>query len=409
MKITPVKGTHDYTPQATELRDYLLDTILDVYKENGFQHITTPMLEDISNLDKSDGGENLNLIFKVLKRGEKLKRALEQGNENALCDIGLRYDLTLPLSRFYANNKANILLPFKCIQVDKVFRAERPQRGRLREFMQCDIDILGSTSKNCEIELIVTTAKALLALGMSNFNVKINDKRLLRSVLTSIGFKEEELSQVSIVLDKLDKIGLKGVEEELLKYGYDVDSIEELVKTFKKLPVSLDGLNELGCSEVINNLKSIIDAVRHMSKGQYNIQFDLSLVRGQGYYTGTVFEIESSEFKGSIAGGGRYDHLIGKFVKEEVPAVGFSIGFERIFSILMDSDFNIPNAKKRVAILYSSEDINKGFEIKEQLSKDYTVSLFEKPKKVGKYLNKLKDNGYYGFIICGESAEVKPL
>ena len=225
MKITPVKGTNDYLPKEVEIRDYLQDKILKVYKANGFEHIITPIIEDIENLDKSEGGENLNLIFKILKRGDKLEKALNSGvsadNENELSDMGLRYDLTLPLSRYYANNKDKLTLPMKCIQIDRVYRAERPQKGRLREFIQCDIDIIGSDSTDSEIELILTTTEALDAIGLKNYKVKLNDRRLLRAVLESFGFKSEELDSVCITFDKMDKIGLSGVKEELTDKGFD--------------------------------------------------------------------------------------------------------------------------------------------------------------------------------------------
>ena len=218
MKITSVKGTNDYLPNEVEIRDYLQNEILKVYVENGFEHITTPVIEDIENLDKSDGGENLNLIFKIMKRGDKLDKALASGvtsqNENVLADMGLRYDLTLPLSRYFANNKDKLTLPMKCIQMDRVYRAERPQKGRLREFVQCDIDIIGSDSRDSEVELILITTKALKAIGMKNFKVKVNDRRLLRAFLMDCGFEESQLDSVCITFDKMDKVGLEGVNAE---------------------------------------------------------------------------------------------------------------------------------------------------------------------------------------------------
>ena len=234
MKITSVKGTNDYLPNEVEIRDYLQERILSVYKENGFEHIITPAIEDIENLDKSDGGENLNLIFKIMKRGDKLDKALASGvtaaNENELADMGLRYDLTLPLSRYYANNKDKLTLPMKCIQIDRVYRAERPQKGRLREFIQCDIDIIGSESTDSEIELILTTTKALDAIGLKNYKVKLNDRRLLRAVLQSFGFAENDLDSVCITFDKMDKIGLMGVVEELTEKGFEKDAVDNFEK-----------------------------------------------------------------------------------------------------------------------------------------------------------------------------------
>lgn len=315
MKITSVKGTNDYLPNEAALRDYLQSVILGVYQENGFQRIMTPAVEDIENLDKSEGGDNLNLIFKIMKRGDKLTKAIESGNANEIADLGLRYDLTLPLSRYYAGNKDKLLSPMKCIQLDKVYRAERPQKGRLREFVQCDIDILGSDSVNCEVELIITTAKALRAISMNNFTVKINDRKLLKSMLLGCGFSEDQLDSVCISFDKLDKIGVEGVQKELTDKEFSESAIANLVTILGKRPFTLETVKEF-CDDTktIENLEYIMNCVKEISNGAYDIEFDLSLVRGQGYYTGTVFEIVSKEFRGSIAGGGRYDNLIGKFL-----------------------------------------------------------------------------------------------
>lgn len=361
MKITSVKGTNDYLPNEVEIRDYLINKILDVYKINGFEHIMTPAVEDIENLNKSDGGENLNLIFKILKRGDKLNKALSSGNitdENMLVDMGLRYDLTLPLSRYYANNKEKLTLPMKCIQIDRVYRAERPQKGRLREFVQCDIDILGSKSADCEVELILITTKALAAIGMKNFKVKVNDRQILRAVLLSFGFKENELDSVCITFDKMDKIGTEGVMQELKDKGFDEKIIEVFISFLQKGDFTLEAVSGL-LEELspVENIKSIINAVKELSDIDFDIVFDLTLVRGQGYYTGTVFEVESVDFKGSIAGGGRYDNLIGKFLNESVPAVGFSIGFERIFSIFMSSNLSIPERPKKIAVVYDEGNV----------------------------------------------------
>ena len=324
MKITSVKGTNDYLPNEVEIRDYLQERILSVYKENGFEHIITPAIEDIENLDKSDGGENLNLIFKIMKRGDKLDKALASGvtaaNENELADMGLRYDLTLPLSRYYANNKDKLTLPMKCIQIDRVYRAERPQKGRLREFIQCDIDIIGSESTDSEIELILTTTKALDAIGLKNYKVKLNDRRLLRAVLQSFGFAENDLDSVCITFDKMDKIGLTGVVEELTEKGFAKDAVDNFEKFLSEGDFTLESLkSRLEDKTPAESLEHIIDTVNELTGNAFELVFDLSLVRGQGYYTGTVFEVESIDFKGAVAGGGRYDHLIGKFLNEDIP------------------------------------------------------------------------------------------
>ncbi|NDO18771.1 histidine--tRNA ligase [Lachnospiraceae bacterium MD329] len=405
MKITTVKGTNDYLPSEARLRDYIQTQILNTYTDAGFERIMTPAVEDIENLDKSDGGDNLNLIFKILKRGDKLNRALASGGEKDLSDMGLRYDLTLPLSRYYANNRSELVLPAKCIQIDKVYRAERPQKGRLREFVQCDIDIIGSSSESCEIELIHTTAKALLALGIDDFTVIINDRRILNVLLMNAGFKEEQLPSVCITFDKLDKIGADGVKAELTDKGFDETAIERLVEIISK-PLTLDTVKEL-CGEHTEKLDAVIQSTRELAQGRYGIEFDISLVRGQGYYTGIVFEIVSKNFRGSIAGGGRYDNLIGKFTGENIPAVGFSIGFERIFALLTESGYKIPDTKSRIALLYDEEDTVKAICEAEKLRAEYDVVIFEKPKKLSKFLDKIQSKGYYGFCFLGE--EVREL
>lgn len=409
MKINTVKGTNDYLPQEVVLRDYIQNKILEVYKSNGFTRIMTPAIEDIENLDKSDGGDNLNLIFKILKRGDKLAAALKTENPQELSDLGLRYDLTLPLSRYYANNRSALVSPFKCIQVDKVYRAERPQRGRLREFMQCDIDIIGSASIECEIELITVTAKALLNIGLQNFTIKINDRAILTDLLLGLGFLVNDISSVCITFDKLDKIGVNGVKKELEEKKFDDSSIAALIEVLSNLPLSLDYIKtKVKQVEKIEQLENIIHTVGLLSGNQYDIVFDLSLVRGQGYYTGTVFEIVSNAFKGAVAGGGRYDNLIGKFINDKVPAVGFSIGFERIFSILNENGFIQPDSKRKIAILYSDNFIE-AFQLRESMQEEYDAALYEKPKKLSKFLDVLQKEGYYGFIVSEQSTDIKIL
>lgn len=409
MKKTTLKGTNDYLPQEVLVRDYLQNKIIEIYRNNGFERISTPIIEDIENLDKSEGGENLNLIFKILKRGDKLTSAIEKGNYNDLADMGLRYDLTLPLSRYIANNKEKLVFPMKCIQVGNVYRAERPQKGRLREFTQCDIDIIGSSSPNCEIELILTTAKALTAIGLKNFRIKINDRRILRELLKSMGFEEEQLDGVCIIFDKMDKIGTQGVISELKEKEYNEAVVEKFQEFLERKEFGIESIGEyLNDKEAVDNVKYIMDSVKEISDNSVEMVFDISLVRGQGYYTGTVFEVESVDFKGAVGGGGRYDNLIGKFTGEAVSAVGFSIGFERIFAILMEQGVNQLDNAKKVALLYEDNYINAS-KFADELRKDYQVSMFERPKKTGKFLNKLQEQGYYGYYIYGQSEAVNEL
>lgn len=410
MKASTVKGMNDYLPKEVRMRQHLQDVIVNTYQSCGFERIMTPIIEDIENLNKSEGGDNLNLIFKIMKRGDKLDKAIAQGKYDEIADMGLRYDLTLPLSRYYANNKDKLMTPMKCIQVDRVYRAERPQKGRLREFIQCDIDIIGTTSYTAEVELMNTTAKALLNIGLKNFKIKVNDRQLLRSILMTSGFEEAQLDSVCITFDKLDKIGVEGVKAELEEKGFATEAIANLCKALEVKPFTIEAAREL-CqdTECIDRMEKIIAAAKKFADGRYQVEYEMSLVRGQGYYTGTVFEVESLDFKGAVAGGGRYDNLIGKFLNESVPAVGFSIGFERIFSILTEMGYEIPDQKKRVAVLFEEDDFMAAAEKAEELRAEYDVAMFVKPKKVGKYLDKLKDQGYNAFWNFGQSEELKEL
>lgn len=408
MKITPVKGTADYLPRQTLLRDYLQNLILETYRSAGFERIMTPAIEDMENLEKSEGGDNLNLMFKILKRGEKLDAALAAGEYGDLADLGLRYDLTLPLSRFYAANRSKLGSPFKCIQIDKSYRAERPQKGRMREFVQCDIDILGSDSPLCELELIHTTAAALLKLEIGSFTIKVNDRRVLKGVLRNAGVPEEKMETVCVTLDKWDKIGTDGVLAELAEKELAAECCAKLGELLNG-GCTLEQAEALcGDAESIARLKGILDAAAKLADGKYEVAFDLLLIRGQGYYTGTVFEIQSNQFRGSIAGGGRYDGLVGKFTGENVPAVGFSIGFERIFQILEAQGFSIPGQRRRAAVLCNEDEGEEAIRRADALrAEGIDAGVYIRPKKLGKFLGKLEEQGFDGFLILGESETPK--
>lgn len=407
MNIKPQKGMQEFLPEAAAQRDRLMNIILETYTKSGFTRIYTPAIESAENLDKSDGGDNLNLIFRIMKRGDKLAEALAKSpvDEKELCDLGLRYDLTLPLSRYYANNRNSLPSPFKCIQIDKVYRAERPQRGRLREFVQCDIDILGSDSWCCEIELISVTAKALSKIGIGEFTVRVNDRRVLRNSLLTMGFPEEALDTVSVSFDKLDKIGAEGVAAELREKGMPDSAVESLSGLLSKGKLTLDDMAQY-CSEdakeTLEQLRTIIETADKLSDG-YTVEFDPSLVRGQGYYTGTVFEVQSKQFGGTVAGGGRYDNLIGRFTGDTVPAVGFSIGFERIFSIVTENNIQLAGSRKKVAVLHSPEAILEAIAKSDELQADSDVTLIAAAnrKKADKAYSKAKSQGFDEIIKIG--------
>ena len=353
----PVNGMKDILPNEMQIRDYVINVIAETYAEFGFTRIETPCVENIANLSNKQGGENEKLIFKIMKRGEKLNLETAQ-SEADLVDGGLRYDLTVPLVRFYSNNGANLPNPFKALQIGPVWRADRPQRGRYRQFYQCDIDILGEPSNLAEIELILATTTTLGKLGFKGFEIRINERRILKAMAAYSGFAEEDYDSVFITLDKMDKIGLEGVEKELKEDGYAEDTVDKYLYLFKGMESAENGfvwlteeIKEFLEADVKENLGEIITSVEAVKNADFKMVFDPTLVRGMSYYTGTIFEIAIPEFGGSCGGGGRYDKMVGKFTGNDVPACGFSIGFERIVLLLLESGYQIPNAKKKTAYL----------------------------------------------------------
>ena len=356
----PVNGMKDILPAEMEIRDYVTSVIKDTYRSFGFTPIETPCMENIANLSNKQGGENEKLIFKVLKRGEKLN--LETAKEEAdVVDFGMRYDLTVPLSRFYANHANDLPTPFKALQIGSVWRADRPQRGRYRQFTQCDIDILGEPSNLAEIELITATTTTIGRLGFKNFEIRINERRILKAMAAYSGFEEKDYDSIFITLDKMDKIGLEGVAAELEEEGYAKESIDKYLELFELLKdrkdvaegvaFLKDKLGDFMDQEVADSLTEIATAVNATKNAEFTLVFDPTLVRGMSYYTGTIFEIAMPELGAACGGGGRYDKMIGKFTGNDVPACGFSIGFERIILLLMESGFKIPERPKRVAYL----------------------------------------------------------
>ncbi|MGN0388727.1 MAG: histidine--tRNA ligase [Suilimivivens sp.] len=353
----PVTGMKDILPEEMQIRDYVISVIKETYGKFGFTSIETPCVENIENLSNKQGGENEKLIFKILKRGEKLNLETAE-SEKDLVDGGLRYDLTVPLVRFYSNHANELPSPFKALQMGNVWRADRPQRGRYRQFMQCDIDILGEPSNLAEIELILATTTTLGKLGFKNFQIRINERRILKAMAAYSGFPEESYDSVFITLDKMDKIGISGVEAELLENGFAKESVDKYLALFKGMENTSDGLSYLSeklgdflDEEVKTSLQEIMESVGATKSSDFELVFDPTLVRGMSYYTGTIFEIAMPEFGGSCGGGGRYDKMVGKFTGNDVPACGFSIGFERIILLLMESGFKVPSQPKKVAYL----------------------------------------------------------
>lgn len=405
MKINtnPVRGMKDFLPDEAELREKVRRTIIDTYTSFGYRKIETPVLEHLELLCGGDGGENEKLIFKVLKRGEKLDIANAK-EDNDLADSGMRFDLTVPLTRIYANNQGNIPLPFKVIQADWVFRAERPQKGRYRQFMQCDIDVIGEKDIIAEIDLLMASSQALLNIGFEDFTIKINDRKVLHDLATKWGFSEEDHEIVFIILDKLDKIGKEGVKKELTEKEFSKEAISSMY-----VDISQFEAGEFNHMYLTDDLKKVIEGINLSSNGKFKIEFDPTLVRGMGYYTGMIYEIKYKDYPGSVGGGGRYDKMIGKRIGQDVPACGFSIGFERIVDIML-GQANDKVKQEKLAIIFDPEkdDIKRIYTETDAQRKinNYIVSVVKKDKKFGKQLKKLLEMGFtrYGEMTDNLSA-----
>jgi len=410
---TPVKGMNDMLPSDMRMREHVLSMIKKSYALYGFMQIETPCMEHIENLTSKQGGDNEKLIFKVMKRGAELARAIEKG-DGEYADNGLRYDLTVPLARYYANNKEKLPTPFKALQIGSVWRADNPQKGRFRQFTQCDIDILGDDSNLAEIELVAATSEMLTQIfaevGISNFTVHINDRRILKAAAMAAGFAEEDIPSVLISLDKFDKIGLDGIREDLVGNGFDAAVVDRYLASYGAISGDVD------CAEfcksiseeylepaVVTGITDIISGARSMVSEGVEISFDPTLVRGMGYYTGPIFEVSIDGYNFSIAGGGRYDKMIGRFSGQDVSASGFSIGFERIITILKDKmEKGIQISENNRAILIDKNvTLEKKLEIfkeaKRLRSEGVTVTIQPMRKNIKQQIEKLEAEGYTNF------------
>ena len=405
LKKKPVTGMKDILPAEMAIRDYVIRLIKETYGTFGFSSIETPCVDHIENLSSKQGGENEKLIFKILKRGEKLKLDTAE-TEADLVDGGLRYDLTLPLSRYYSNHANELPSPFKALQMGNVWRADRPQRGRYRQFMQCDIDILGEPTNLAEIELILATTTLLGKLDFKNFTIRINDRRILKAMAAYSGFAPESYDTVFIILDKMDKIGLEGVREELEKEGFDKACVDKYLAMFEEITNDVQGVRYVKEKlegvlepEYADGLELIMNSVDAVKAADFKIAFDPTLVRGMSYYTGPIFEISMDEFGGSVGGGGRYDEMIGKFTGNNTCACGFSIGFERIIMLLMERGFQIPQIGTKKALLIEKNMPAEGMmKVLKQAEEDrkngsvVTIAVMKKNKKFQK--EQLKEEGY---------------
>ena len=412
LKKKPVTGMKDMMPAEMEVRDYVIQMVKDTYRTFGFSSIETPCVEHIENLCSKQGGDNEKLIFKILKRGEKLKLDTAE-TEADLVDGGLRYDLTVPLARYYSNHANELPSPFKAMQIGNVWRADRPQRGRFRQFVQCDIDILGEPSNLAEIELILATTTMLGKLGFKNFTVCINDRNILKAMASYSGFRAEDYDEVFIILDKMDKIGAEGVAKELNELGgYTQENIDTYLGLFEQISGDVEGIRF--CKEklaghldekIADGMEMIISSVDSAKDYDFNLKFDPTLVRGQSYYTGTIFEIRMDEFGGSVAGGGRYDKMIGKFTGQDTPACGFSIGFERIAMLLLENGYECGNKKEKKAYLLEKNMHQEGIlkvlamaKADREAGKQVLIVNMKKNKKFQK--DQLIEEGYTDIKEC---------
>lgn len=412
MRTKPVRGCNDILPKEMAYRNSIIDIIKKTYSNNGFLMVKTPVLESIENLSTGDNGDNSKLMFKTIKRGAKLKLDTPSLCENDLIEEGLRYDLTVPLARLIANNKDNLIFPFKSIQIDDSFRAERPQEGRDRQFTQCDIDIFGNDSILAEIEIITTTMKTYWNVGIEDVICKISNRKILESIILFSGFKAEYINNICIIVDKLDKIGIEGVKDELSK-TYDLNHIDNLCNALSNIQKNgIDSCINFGANiDDVENTKKVIDIVSSNIESVQKIVFDITIVRGQGYYTGMVFEMycPSSGFRGALGGGGRYDNMYKKFTGQQLSAVGFGLGLVSVILTLEKLGKNTSSNTKKIALAYENEnDINYLLKRKNELQSTYDVSLFKMPKNRYEFKRKLLLNGF-DFVYNLQTEKLEPL
>lgn len=416
LSLAPPRGMRDLLPKETALRDWATKTILETYEQFGFSRIETPALEHLQNLKGGEGGENLKLIYEVLKRGEKLDKVLESLESNSardqLADLGLRFDLTVPLVRYFCANQNDLLYPMKAIQIGSVWRAEAPQKGRFRQFTQCDIDILGVKSEVAETELLIASSAALLNLGFNDFQIRINDRRLLTAMVAHCGFTGR-FDPIFIAIDKLDKVGVEGVKKDLLEHGHSADAVNKLAAIISASQESTADLTSFAAdlqkdgseltaeaNQAVSTLSAIMDGIRATAEN-YDIVFDPTLVRGMGYYTGPIFEIGMKGYSYSMGGGGRYDNMVGKFSGREVPACGFSIGFERIIGVLMDQAVKPKDAREKLALIFDP-DRDKTADVMKAAAKlrdeGYSVSAHPRKKDMKKQLDAFLQHDFAKFV-----------
>ena len=401
--VNPPRGMRDFLPMEKRKRDSVLDLIRGTYAAHGFQEIETPAMEDLARLTSGQGGDNEKLAYRVMKRGAELDEALAGGED--LADLGLRFDLTVPLTRYYATNASKLPRVFKAIQAGPVWRAERPQKGRYRQFVQCDIDIIGDSSILAEVDLLVSSLDALAAIGLGDATIRVNHRELLNELLDNLGVVQADRGKAMIIIDKLDKIFPSGVTAEMTeKFGAEVGQNTALWLGSSESVVA-------GTSLVPDKLAELFEAVQSRHPGK--LRFDPTLVRGMGYYTGTIFEIEHPESGSSIGGGGRYDGMVGRWTGNDVPAVGISIGFERAVDLV---DEGLGADEHAVVLVLESDSAktvaNALAAQRDLIALGHSVRLELRPKKLGLLLEQLAEQGISRWASVDESTEaptLKPL
>ena len=400
-KVLPAKGFRDFAPGVKRRKEELLATIRACYLRYGFDEIETPVAEPIERLRGSEGGENLAMIFEILRRGLSAEDLRTAQSPAELSDLGLRYDLTVPLARYYATNHAELPPVFRAIQIGPVWRAEKPQKGRYRQFTQCDIDILGDASALAEIELIVATLEALRQIGLPDATVRINDRRFLDALIADAGLGADSKAKALILIDKLDKVGLDGVIASLAEAFPDGPG-ETLGATLRALAaegaITIDQFlaRVPSCDpQAAADHRAIVTAVRAVA-GESSIAFDPTLVRGLGYYTGPIFEVRHPASRGSVGGGGRYDNMIGKFLGESVPATGFSLGFDRLLEIIAELPAAGAASPDRVGLIYEDTDAPASVIARQQalLAQGLSVRLVRSARNKQRMFGELLRAGY---------------
>ena len=413
----PARGMRDFLPDQVRKRNYVIGVIKEVYEKYGFEPLETPTIENLSTLTNKYGEEGDQLMFKILKRGEKLKKQLrreDEVKENDLTDLALRYDLTVPLARVIANHKNDLPKFFKRYQIQPVWRADRPARGRYREFYQCDVDAIGSKSMVVEAELISAVSEILEKLSFDNFIIRINHRDILYAILEAAKIEKVGHSDALVALDKLDKIGREGVSKEFEKRGLGLKTAEKLLDLF-------DDLEGLDNTQILSVLSKFIKNSEQGAKGleelarifelvatEKNIRVDASLARGLSYYTGTIYEVNVPDLAGSIASGGRYDSLIGMFGNEEIPAVGFSPGLERILLIMEERrlypDDLATNSADVLVTIWNEETAVESLKLANELrQKGLRVTVYPQADKLGKQFKYANQIDVQYVCVLGET------